>query len=315
MEFLDKKIEDDGAYGTVDVQISPIGDFNGSSSDGKPIPEHITKETLTQLADSLNESNDEILVDVDHKSTKIGNDKDTKAAGWLSKFIVDPIKGLFAKMKLTRYGRDLVDSREYRHLSPVFALNANGEPIELHSVGMTNRPALSMKPILNSAPNTPNTKEIIEMEITKEDLIQLIKDTVASMNEAPVEDKAEMKEVEEVKEEKASDDTTDTCDTCEVEEKKEVVNACGKAKVVKNEEVKEEPATTTAEAPKASEDKEIAVDKNEDKKEKEVIKIQALNSASTVGIGDAVTDSCGWEHKHGKAFFDELKKMGYKFHN
>ena len=59
------------------------------------------------------------------------------------------------------------------------------------------------------------------MEITKDDLIQLIKDTVASMNEAPVEDKAEMKEVEEVKEEKASDDTTDTCDTCEVEEKKE----------------------------------------------------------------------------------------------
>ena len=133
------------------------------------------------------------------------------------------------------------------------------------------------------------------------------------MNEAPVEDKAEMKEVEEVKEEKASDDTTDTCDTCEVEEKKEVVNACGKAKVVKNEEVKEEPAATTAEAPKASEDKEIAVDKKEDKTEKEVIKIQALNSAPTVGIGDSVTDSCGWARKHGKAFFDELKKMGYKF--
>lgn len=256
----------------------------------------------------MNESNDEILVDVDHKSTKPGNDKDTKAAGWLSRFVVDPIKGLFGKLKLTRYGRDLVDSREYRHLSPVFALNDKSEPIKLNSVGMTNTPALQMNPILNSE---PNIKESIEMEITKDDLIQLIKDTVASMNEAQVEDKAEMKEVEEVKEEKASDDTTDTCDTCEVEEKKEVVNACGKAKVVKNEEVKEEPAA--AKAPKASEDKEIAVDKDEAKKEKEVIKIQALNSAPTVGIGDPVTDSCGWERKHGKAFFDELKKMGYKF--
>ena len=307
MDFLDTKIEEDGAYGTVDVQISPIGDFKGSSADGKPIPEHITKETLTKLADSLNESNDEILVDVDHKSTRSGNDKDTKAAGWLSKFIVDPIKGMFAKLKLTRYGRDLVDSREYRRLSPVFALNANGEPIELHSVGMTNRPALNMKPILNSE---PNIKESIEMQITKDDLIQLIKDTVASMNEAPAEEKKDMA------------DKPDTCDTCEVddvedkiedkiEDKVEVTNACGKAKVVKNEEVKEEPAK--AEAPKASEDKEIAVDKNEDKKEKEVIKIQALNSAPTVGIGDSVADSCGWEHKHGKAFFDELKKMGYKF--
>lgn len=312
MDLLNTKIEDDGAYGTVDVQISPIGDFKGSSADGKPIPEHITKETLTQLADSLNESNDEILVDVDHKSTKIGNDKDTKAAGWLSKFIVDPIKGLFAKMKLTRYGRDLVDSREYRHLSPVFALNANGEPIDLHSVGMTNRPALSMKPILNSE---PNAKEIIEMEITKDDLIQLIKDTVAAMNEAPV---------EEVKEEKSSTETCDTDGTCDtddvedkveekVEDKTEVTNACGKAKVVKNEEVKEDPATTTAETPKVSEDKEIDVDKNEEKKEKEVIKIQALNSTPSVGIGDSVTPKCGWENKHGKAFFDELKKMGYKF--
>ena len=140
------------------------------------------------------------------------------------------------------------------------------------------------------------------MEITKDDLIQLIKDTVASMNEAPVEEKKDMA------------DKPDTCDTCEVEDKVEdkveVANACGKAKVVKNEEVKEEPAP--AEAPKASEDKEIAVDKNEEKKEKEVIKIQALNSAPTVGIGDSVTDSCGWKNKHGKAFFDELRKMGYR---
>ena len=313
MDLLNTKIEDDGAYGTVDVQISPIGDFKGSSADGKPIPEHITKETLTSLADSLNESNDEILVDVDHKSTKSGNDKDTKAAGWLSKFIVDPIKGLFAKMKLTRYGRDLVDSREYRHLSPVFALNANGEPIELHSVGMTNRPALSMKPILNSE---PNAKEIIDMEITKDDLIQLIKDTVAAMNETPTEEKKDMTD---------KPDTCDTCDTDDVEdkvedkiedkieEKTEVANACGKAKVVKNEEMKEETATTTAETPKAPEDKEIVADKNEEKKEKEVIKIQALNSTPSVGIGDSVTPKCGWENKHGKAFFDELKRMGYKF--
>ena len=262
----------------------------------------------------MNESNDEILVDVDHKSTKSGNDKDTKAAGWLSKFIVDPIKGLFAKMKLTRYGRDLVDSREYRHLSPVFALNANGEPIELHSVGMTNRPALSMKPILNSE---PNTKEIIEMELTKDDLIQLIKDTVAAMNEAPTEEKKEVADTTDTTEKCDTDDGT--CDKVEdkveekVEDKTEVSNACGKAKVVKNEEVKEDPAKTTAETPKAPEDKEIAVDKNEEKKEKEIIKIQALNSTPSVGIGDSVAPKCGWETKHGKAFFDELKKMGYKF--
>ena len=298
--------------GEIDVHIAPIGEFKGSNSLGNPVQEKITKESLENLAEKLNKG-DEILADIDHQSCKPGVERDTRAAGWFYKFVVDPVKGLFAKLKPTNKGKELIQSREYRYFSPTFILDENGSPTDLHSVSLTNLPAFKghIKPILNSE---PNTKESIEMEITKDDLIQLIKDTVASMNEAPVEDKAEMKEVEEVKEEKASDDTTDTTDTTdtrEVEEKKEVVNACGKAKVVKNEEAKEEPAA--AEAPKASEDKEIAVDKDEAKKEKEVIKIQALNSAPTVGIGDSVTDSCGWERKHGKAFFDELKKMGYKF--
>ena len=299
--------------GELEVHIAPIGTFNGSNSQGNPVKENITKESLENLAEKLNQG-DEILADIDHQSCKPGVERDTRAAGWLSKFIVDPIKGLFAKLKLTKKGRELIESREYRYFSPTFMLDENGSPTDLHSVSLTNLPAFKgyIKPILNSE---PNTKEIIEMEITKDDLIQLIKDTVASMNEAPV---------EEVKEEKSSTEKCDadgTCDTDDVEDKveekvedkTEVTNACGKAKVVKNEDAKEDPATTTAETPKAPEDKEIAVDKNEDKTEKEVIKIQALNSTPSVGIGDSVTPKCGWETKHGKAFFDELKKMGYKF--
>ena len=299
--------------GELDVHIAPIGTFNGSNSQGNPVKENITKESLENLAEKLNQG-DEILADIDHQSCKPGVERDTRAAGWFSKFVVDPIKGLFAKLKLTKKGRELIENREYRYFSPTFMLDENGTPIDLHSVSLTNLPAFKgyIKPILNSE---PNTKEIIEMEITKDDLIQLIKDTVASMNEAPV---------EEVKEEKSSTETCDTDGTCDtddvedkveekVEDKTEVTNACGKAKVVKNEDAKEEPATTTAETPKAPEDKEIVADKNEEKKEKEVIKIQALNSTPSVGIGDSVTPKCGWENKHGKAFFDELKRMGYKF--
>lgn len=300
--------------GELDVHIAPIGEFKGSNSLGNPVQEKITKESLENLAEKLNKG-DEILADIDHQSCKPGVERDTRAAGWFSKFVVDPVKGLFAKLKLTNKGKELIQSREYRYFSPTFILDENGSPTDLHSVSLTNLPAFKghIKPILNSE---PNTKESIEMEITKDDLIQLIKDTVASMNEAPAEDKKDMA------------DKPDTCDTCEVddvedkvedkiedkvEDKVEVTNACGKAKVVKNEDAKEDLATTTAETPKAPEDKEIAVDKNEEKKEKEVIKIQALNSAPTVGIGDSVADSCGWERKHGKAFFDELKKMGYRF--
>ena len=304
--------------GELDVHIAPIGDFNGSNSQGNPVKEHITKESLENLAEKLNKG-DEILADIDHQSCKPGVERDTRAAGWFSKFVVDPIKGLFAKIKLTKKGRELIENREYRYFSPTFLLDENGSPTDLHSVSLTNLPAFKgyIKPILNSE---PNTKEIIEMEITKDDLIQLIKDTVASMNEAPVEEKKDMADTTD------TTDTTEKCDiddgTCDkvedkveekVEDKTEVANACGKAKVVKNEDAKEDPATTTAETPKAPEDKEIAVDKNEEKKEKEIIKIQALNSTPSVGIGDSVAPKCGWENKHGKAFFDELKKMGYKF--
>ena len=300
--------------GELDVHIAPIGDFNGSNSQGNPVKEHITKESLENLAEKLNKG-DEILADIDHQSCKPGVERDTRAAGWFSKFVVDPIKGLFAKIKLTKKGRELIESREYRYFSPTFMLDENGSPTDLHSVSLTNLPAFKgyIKPILNSE---PNTKESIEMEITKDDLIQLIKDTVASMNEAPVEEKKDTTDTTETSEKCDADGTCDVEEKKEekvedVEDKKEVTNACGKAKVVKNEEVKDEPAP--AETPKAPEDKEIAVDKNEEKKEKEIIKIQALNSTPTVGIGDSVTDSCGWETKHGKAFFDELKRMGYKF--
>lgn len=302
--------------GELDVHIAPIGTFNGSNSQGNPVKENITKESLENLAEKLNQG-DEILADIDHQSCKPGVERDTRAAGWLSKFIVDPIKGLFAKLKLTTKGKELIQSREYRYFSPTFMLDENGTPIDLHSVSLTNLPAFKgyIKPILNSA---PNTKEIIEMEITKDDLIQLIKDTVAAMNETPTEEKKDMTDTTETTETCDADGTCDTDDVEDkveekVEDKTEVTNACGKTKVVKNEEVKEDPATTPAETPKASEDKEIVADKNEEKKEKEVIKIQALNSTPSVGIGDSVTPKCGWENKHGKAFFDELKKMGYKF--
>ena len=304
--------------GELDVHIAPIGTFNGSNSQGNPVKENITKESLENLAEKLNQG-DEILADIDHQSCKPGVERDTRAAGWFSKFVVDPIKGLFAKIKLTKKGRELIENREYRYFSPTFMLDENGSPTDLHSVSLTNLPAFKgyIKPILNSE---PNAKEIIEMEITKDDLIQLIKDTVAAMNEAPVEEKKDMADTTETSEKCDTDGTCDTDDVEDkiedkieekVEDKTEVSNACGKAKVVKNEEVKEEPAP--AETPKAPEDKEIAVDKNEEKKEKEVIKIQALNSTPSVGIGDSVTPKCGWENKHGKAFFDELKKMGYKF--
>ena len=262
------------------VHLVPIGDYKGSDKDGNPIDEHITKESLEQIAEKLN-SGDDVLCDIDHQSCKPGVERDSKAAGWFHKFVVDPVKGLFASLKLTKKGREIVENREYRYTSPVFTLDENGNPNDIHSVALTNVPAFKghISPIINSEPTEINkeenlNKEIINMEITKEDLIELIKNTVNEMNIK--------KEInEEIREELVEN----SCD----KKQEEIVE-------VKNEE-------TVPETKEEKKEEEVKVeDKNKD--EKEVIKIESLNSAPTPSISQEPE----WKNLHGKEFFDWCAK-------
>ena len=259
------------------VHLVPIGDFKGSDKDGNPIDEHITKESLEQIAEKLN-SGDEVLCDIDHQSCKPGVDRDSKAAGWFHKFVVDPVKGLFASLKLTKNGREIVENREYRYTSPVFTLDENGNPNDIHSVALTNVPAFKghISPILNSEPNS-NEKESIKMDITKEELIDLIKRTVNEMN---------------VKKEINEEIVENSCG----EKKEELVeNSCDK----KQEEIVEVKNEETAPAPA----EETKVNETEDKKD-EVIKIESLNSAPA----PTISQEPEWKNLHGKAFFDWYAK-------
>ena len=269
------------------VHLVPIGDFKGSDKDGNPIDEHITKESLDQIAEKLN-SGDEVLCDIDHQSCKPGVDRDSKAAGWFHKFVVDPVKGLFANLKLTKKGREIVENREYRYTSPVFTLDENGNPNDIHSVALTNVPAFKghISPILNSEPNS-NEKESMKMEITKEELIELIKNTVNEMNIK----KEINEEIRDIQEEIVEN----SCG----EKKEEVVeNSCEEKQVeVKNEETVPETKEEVKEEVKVE-------DKDEPKEEKEVIKIETLNSAPI----PTVNAEPEWKNLHGKAFFDWYAK-------
>ena len=279
----DQILTDTVENGTIEnVHIAPIGEFTGSDADGKPIPESITAEALQKLADELNSTDAEVLADVDHGASKPGVQRDTKAAGWFTKFIVDPIKGLFANLKLTKHGKELLENREYRYISPTFSLDEDGRPISLHTASLTNLPAFAghIEPVLNQeAQPISEDKGKMKMELTKEELVDLIKETVKAMNEETVEEVKE-ETAEEVKEEK-KEETVDN--GCADEEK--VENGCSEQQdEVKNENVDEE--------------------KKEEKKE-EVIKIEALNSAPTA-FKDV--DNRDWMNLHGKEFFDYLAK-------
>lgn len=101
----------------------------------------------------MNEAGEDIPVDKDHASMRPGLDRDTESMGWISRLWANA-KGLFGWLKFTRKGRELVEDRAYRFLSPSFALDESGLPVRLINAGMTNMPACRENlPILNNVPN------------------------------------------------------------------------------------------------------------------------------------------------------------------
>ena len=320
------------------MHIAPVGEFVGSDAEGNPVPETITAEALQDIANNLNSTGTEVLADIDHGAAKPGINKDTSAAGWFTRFIVDPIKGLFASLKLTKRGKELLENREYRYISPTFTLDENGKPVELHTASLTNMPAFKghIDPILNQeAEPISKTDEGID-NMTKEDLVALIKETVIAMNSAPeeVKDKTEVEETasngcseaEKTAENGCSEaeETVKNEDITEVEEtasngcseaEKTAENGCSEAEeTVKNEDITEsetveETVEETTENSCSEETKEEVkneeTEETKEEKKEEVIKLEALNSSPTA-LGD-IKDS-SWRNLHGKEFFDYLAK-------
>lgn len=273
--------------GDLDVQVSVTGEVYGSDQDGNPVKQTITEEALKKIADDLNASEKKVLVDRDHGSSRAGLDRDTRAVGWLSNFWTTA-KGLFAKMFLTPFGKQLVEGREYRYLSPTFTVDENGVPLTLEAAGAVNTPAMeTIKPLINSKP--VNEEKLI-MEITKEELVELIKSTIKDLQEAANEAPAEETKTEETVEETKT--VEEPVEETKTEEKTEVENACG-------EEVK----NACGEEVKNGCEEEKPVNEKEPEEEKEVIKIEALNQKPvTVDVTPA------WQDLHGQAFWDYLAK-------
>lgn len=122
------------------------------------------------------------------------------------------------------------------------------------------------------------------MEITKEELVQLIKDTVAGMEKA--EEAVDNSCAEEKTEEVKNEETTEEVKTEETETK---------------EEPKEEAAT---EETKTEEVKEEVTEEPKEEVKEEVIKIEALNSAPAA-LAD-VSGKSDWMNLHGDAFWKYL---------
>ena len=164
---------DDGANSTVRVQLSPFGEFtlrDGGKRSGTV--QHCTRAAFeAMVANWQAQGAPDVLVDVDHASATGGS---TEAAAWAKNLRVED-DGLCADFELTPRGRELVEGKSYRFVSPGWTLADDGTPLALCSVALTNRPNLPVKPVVNADdaggrdPDDPNInpKGNPEMDLKK----------------------------------------------------------------------------------------------------------------------------------------------------
>lgn len=135
-----------------EVQLSPFGEFSGLL-DGRRVIQTCDQAAFERLVANFS---GEVLVDFEHKAELGG---DTEAAAWVQGLRIDPAKGLMATFKFTDVGAEAVANRRLRFLSPVWSLDAEGRPERLVSVGLTNKPNLPVRPLLNRAPGDSDVEE------------------------------------------------------------------------------------------------------------------------------------------------------------
>ena len=288
------------------VQIAEIGKVVGSDIDGNPVEQELDEESLKKLADKLNASGREILVDRDHASSKPGLDRDTSAQGWASEFEVREGQGLFGKVKWSDLGKKLVENRVFRWLSPVFKLGSDKKPVDMQAIALTNTPSqILLKPVLNQAAGAETAEEVekqeeFKQEETKDMDIEEIKKIVFDvLKEAGLATDGKDAVVEAVKREVAEE----KLDKLEDEAEMKAAEALVESATAKEEEVKNEACGEVKD--------EVKNEVCDEVKKEEVIKAEVLNQKPTIGLA-AKGDADKWRSMDHTEFMKYIESGAYK---
>lgn len=133
--------------GAADFRILPAGRFR--SNDGRPanLPAWYIDSTIAaKVIAAAAMAQEEIVIDYEHQTLKAeANGQPAPAAGWFKQMEWREGIGLFAlNPRWTERAKAMLRNGEYRYISPVFRFSLQtGEVLRLHSVALTNTPALS----------------------------------------------------------------------------------------------------------------------------------------------------------------------------
>lgn len=128
----------------IEVQLSPFGRFTNTDEEGKETVQLCDQAAFDGLVKNFTEP---VLIDFDHKCE---DGSDTEAAAWVESMRVDDKLGLMATFKMTDEGAAALAGLRYRFISPVWHTDEAGRPIKLLRAGLTNRPQIPVKPLINS---------------------------------------------------------------------------------------------------------------------------------------------------------------------
>lgn len=114
------------------------------------------------VLDYLKSRNHDLVLDWEH-STEIRSPKGSTApaAAWFKEFKIENDGSIWGKPEWTERGRNSVQSREYRYISPAIVYQkSNNQIVGISSVGLTNSPNLSLT-ALNRAFNPMSLQEAL----------------------------------------------------------------------------------------------------------------------------------------------------------
>lgn len=122
------------------IELMPVGEFR--LGDRRGVTPLRLDDAASVIATSLASAAGGVLpIDFDHRSFAKQGEQDSRAAGWITGLRVDGDR-IMASVEWTPDGRQALESRAYRFLSPVFKNRKDGRVVLIEGAGLVNIPAL-----------------------------------------------------------------------------------------------------------------------------------------------------------------------------
>lgn len=132
----------------------------------------VDAESFRSIKDHIQHRNVDVVIDYEHQTLA---NVQAPASGWIKELSLKS-DGIYARVEWTKRGKSYVLNKEYRYLSPVVGVRKeDGKVIKLHSVALTNAPAINgMTPIINSIDSKDDEKEDEELDLDIKHILKML---------------------------------------------------------------------------------------------------------------------------------------------